>query len=52
MFNWTISDSQQYLELFNFVDLHLIELLEIGLFENLTVCVHKICLQIIYLIYL
>ena len=28
------------------------ELLEIKLFDHLTVCIHKMCLQIIYLIYM
>ena len=51
MFNWIVSDTQQYLEPFNFIDLCLIELLEIELFDPLTVCVYK-NLQIIYLIYM
>ena len=33
-------------------DLCLIELLEIELFGHLTVCIYKMCLQIIYLIYM
>ena len=36
MFNWIVSDTQQYLELFNF-DLCQMELLEIELFDHLTV---------------
>ena len=38
MFNWIVSDTQQYLELFNLVDLCRMELLEIELFDHLTVC--------------
>ena len=37
MFNWIVSDTQQYLELFNLVDLCQMELLEIELFDHLTV---------------
>ena len=36
------------MEPFNFVDLCKIELLEIELFDNLTVYIYKMCLQIIY----
>ena len=36
--NWINSDTQQYLEPFNFVDLCLTELFEIELFDHLTVC--------------
>ena len=38
MFNWIVSNTLQYPEPFNFTDLHLIQLLEIKLFEPLTVC--------------
>ena len=38
MFNWIVSDTQQYLELFNLVDLCQMELLEIELFDHLTAC--------------
>ena len=38
MFNWIVSDASQYFEPFNFVDLCKIELLEIELFNHLTVC--------------
>ena len=51
VFNWTVSDTQQYLKPFNF-DLRWAELLEIELFDHFTVCVFKICLHVIYLIYL
>ena len=37
---------------YNFVDLCLIELLEIELFDLLTVCIYKMFLQILYLIYM
>ena len=37
------------MESFNFVDLCLIELLEIELFDQLTVCIYKMYLQIIYI---
>ena len=47
MFNWLVSDVQQYLELFNFVDLHKIEL-----FDHFSVSIYKMCLQIIYLVYM
>ena len=40
------------MELFNFVDLYKTELLEIELFDYLTVCIYKMCLQIMYLIYM
>ena len=36
----------------NFVDLSQTELLEIELFDYLTVCIYKMCLQIIYLVYM
>ena len=39
MFNWIVCDTLQYLEPFNFVDLCWIELLEIELFDHLTVCI-------------
>ena len=39
MFDIIVSDTWQYLELFNFVDLCEIELLEIELFDHL--CVNK-----------
>ena len=42
MFNWIICDTLQYLELFNFVDFYETELLE--MFDNLTVCIYKMCL--------
>ena len=38
MFNRIVSDTLQYLKQFNFVDLHLTELLKIELFDHLTVC--------------
>ena len=38
MFNWIVSLTWQYLELFIFVDLCSIKLLEIELFDHLTVC--------------
>ena len=37
MFNWIVSDTSQYLELFSF-DLCKIKLFEIELFDHLTVC--------------
>ena len=46
MFHWIISDTQQYLEAFKFVDLCEIELLVKELFGLL--CFYKICLQIIF----
>ena len=36
--NWYVHDTYQYLEPSNFVDLCKIELLEIELFDHLTVC--------------
>ena len=42
MFNWTASDTYQYLEPFNFVDLSWIELLEIVLFDSLNVLTNHI----------
>ena len=36
MFNWIVSDTYQYLEAFNFVDLRWTESLEIELFDHLT----------------
>ena len=50
MFNWIVSDTLQYLEPFNFVDLCKTELFEIELFDHLTVCIYKMCFQIIYFI--
>ena len=50
MFNWIVSYAKQYLEPFNFVDTCLIELFEIELLDQLTVCINKMCLQIIHLI--
>ena len=44
MFNRIVSDTLQCLEPFNFVDLSQIELLEIELFNHLTV--YNMCLQI------
>ena len=38
MFNWIVNDTFQYLEIFNFDDLCKIELLEMELFDHLTVC--------------
>ena len=52
MFNWIVSDTKQYLESFNFVELCQTELFERELFDYLTVCIFKMCLQIIYLIYM
>ena len=37
MFNWIVSDTWQYLEPFNFIDLSWIELLDMELFDSLTV---------------
>ena len=51
MFNWIVCDTSKYLEPFNF-DLCSTEFLEIELIYHLTVCIYKICLQIIYLMYL
>ena len=45
MFNYIVSDIEQYLELFNVVDLYKIELLEIEQFDHLTVRIYKMCLQ-------
>ena len=42
----------KFLKPFNFVDLCQIELFETKLFNHLTVCIHKIFLKIIYLIYM
>ena len=44
MLNWIASDTQQYLEPFNFVELCLIELLEIELFDLFIVCTYEMCL--------
>ena len=41
MFNWIVSDRQQYLEPFNFVDLSKIELWGIEVFDHLIVCIDK-----------
>ena len=41
-----------YLEPFNFVYLSQNELLDIELIDHLIACTYKMCLQIIYLIYL
>ena len=49
MFNWIVSETSQYLEPSNFVDLYKIELLEKELFDHLSVCIYKMCLQIIYI---
>ena len=38
MLKWIVTDTYQYLEPLNFIDLCWIELLEIKLFHNLTVC--------------
>ena len=38
MFNWIASDTDQYLEPDNLIDLYLIESLVIELFDCLTVC--------------
>ena len=38
MFNWSVSDTQQYLEPFNFVDLCESEFFERELFDHFTVC--------------
>ena len=40
MFNWIV----EYFEPFNFINLCLIELLEIEWFYHLTVCIYKMCL--------
>ena len=47
MFNWIVSDTEEYLEPFNF-DFCKIELLEVELFDYLTVCIYKMCVQIIH----
>ena len=52
MFNWIVCNTQQYLKPFNYVNLSSIELLEIELFDHLTVCIYKMCLQIIYFIFM
>ena len=52
MINWSVSDTYQNVEPFNLVDLCLIELFEIELFDHLNVSFNKMCLQIIYLIYM
>ena len=49
MFNWFVIDTYRYLEPFNFVDLYKTLLLEIELFDHLTVSIYKLCLQIIYI---
>ena len=41
MFNWTVCNTQQYLGLFNFLDLCETELFEIELFARLTVFKQK-----------
>ena len=51
MFNWILSDTQQCLEPFNFVDFCQIEFLEIEVFDYLIVYIYQMCLQIRYLIY-
>ena len=43
MFNWIVSDTYQYLDLWQ------IELLEIEQLDHLTVCIYKMCFQIIYI---
>ena len=52
MFKWIVSDTVQYLEPFNFVDLCSILFFVIELFDHLTVCIYKMCLKIMYLIYM
>ena len=52
MFDWIVSDRLKYLEQFKFVDLCKTKLLEIEMFGHLTVCIYKMCLQIIYLLHL
>ena len=47
MFNWIVSDTWQYLEPMNFDLYKILELL-----YHLTVCVYKMGLQIMYLIYM
>ena len=47
MFNWFFSDTYQYLEPFNFIDVCQIELFGIELFDYLSVCIYKMCSQII-----
>ena len=51
MFNWIVSDKYQYLEPFNFVDLCLIELFEIELFDHLTVYLQNMFTNHIFDIY-
>ena len=46
-FNWIVCDTEEYLEPFNF-DLCQIELTEIEQFDHFTVCINKMCLQIIF----
>ena len=36
---WIVSDIQEYLEPFNFVDLSSVELLKIELFDHSTICI-------------
>ena len=50
MFNWIVSYIYQYLKAFNLVDLYSIELLEIELFDHLTMCIYKMRL-LTHLIY-
>ena len=51
MFNWIFSDTYQYLKPYNFY-LYLTELLQIEQFDHLSVCIYKMSLQIIYLIWM
>ena len=51
MFNWIVSDTLQYLQPFNFVDLCEIELLEIELFNHLTVYLQNVFTNHIFNIY-
>ena len=47
-----VSFAQQYLEPFDFADLFKTESLEIELFDYLTVSIFKMCLKIIYLVFM
>ena len=51
MLNWIVRDTLQYLEQFKFVDLCKVELLVTEIFDHSAVCIYKMGLQIIYLIY-
>ena len=52
MFNWILSNTLQYLESFNFVDLSYIEFLEKELFDHLTVCINFFFFYKLYIYYI